>query len=55
MRTYRVELISTDPRSDFEFATYIEAETEWHAIKNATSTYAPHFEVKGDSIVEIMG
>lgn len=55
MRDYRIELVSTEPESDFRFAVYRKGINEHEAVKEANGEYRPFgFEVDRERVTEIL-
>lgn len=55
MRDYRIELVSTEPDSDFRFTVYRSGINEREAVKEANGEYNPFgFEVDRERVTEIM-
>lgn len=55
MRDYRIELVSTEPESDFHFAVYRKGINEHEAAKEANGEYNPFgSEVDREKVTEIM-
>lgn len=55
MRDYRIQLVSTEPESDFRFAVYRKGINEHEAVMTANKEYNPFgFEVDRERVTEIM-